>query len=97
VSLPFEATGSVENRSGDQLAVDVPMTIWPENGYPVGGGQRYDHTGHLDPTDDAKDALIGKGNRVIVSAGVRYNVVGAVLHAYTSLLEVNLAVVKPDG
>lgn len=85
----------VQDRSGEKLA-EVRATVWRTTGQTTPGGQRYDYIGTT--TAEAREALVGKQNRVLAFIeGESYQVQDAMFWPTMNYVEVRLIQVKGDG
>lgn len=93
-SLPFLSDGEVQDRTGATLA-EMGATVWPaEQTYAGPQGTHYDHTAEVENTEQARDALIRKGNRRLLVDGRTYNVVEATEQQMVDLIACRLVWVE---
>jgi hypothetical protein len=92
-ALPFLKTGDV-SRNGDEVATDMPVSIWPAQSRAGDIGGVYDHDGEAPA--QFYPQLRASNTRITVD-GKSYTVVDVQLHLFLPHCSLILREVSPGG
>lgn len=92
--FPFIETGTLRDRTGTELMVDVPLTVYDGTSFASPSGTTFDATAYVSLKArphlvDANGTVMGN-RRLTIASGATYTIDTVVTHQFMGYLELGL-------